>query len=259
MKKSFFGISICALLALSACNKAVSQPKDAKTASTQTSNDKVSTLSSLSKEQQDAVKILIRDTLVSNPQILLEAQQAYEAQLSRQQNELVSKEFENLKSDGAELSFGPQNAKITMVEFFDYRCGYCHVASPWVLQQIANNKDLRVIFKELPILSPNSLVAAKAAYASKTQGKYLEFHRALMAAKGDLNLDQIMGIAQSVGLDTAKLKTDMESTKISDYLTKVKLQAENLGINGTPGFVINGKLINGFAKDELEAAFATTK
>lgn len=259
MKKSLIVSAICVSMAFASCNKAVSQTKNENAQKAQNSGEKTAILSSLSKEQQEAVKLLIRDTLVSNPEILLEAQEAYEAKMAREQNESVSKQFDKIVSEANELSFGPTNAKITFVEFFDYRCGYCHAANPFVMKTISENKDIRYIFKELPILSPNSLIAAKAAIASKSQGKYLAFHQALMVAKGDLNLDQIMGIAQSVGLDTAKLKTEMESPKVLQHIEKVKEQAQAVGISGTPGFIINGKLVSGFNQQEIEAAIGAAR
>lgn len=252
MKKSIAISSLCILLSLASCNKANSQQKDTKAAPQASKQNNTQVLSALSKEQQEAVKLLIRDTLVSNPEILLEAQQAYEAKMSRQQNELAAKAYTKIIAEANELSFGPKDAKVTIVEFFDYKCGFCHAANPWLTQKM-NDKNIRVIFKELPILSQNSVLASKAAIAAHNQGKYVELHRALMLATGDLSIGQIMSIAQNAGLDVKKLEADMNSEKISKMLETVKTQAEDAGISGTPGFLINGKLIAGFAKEELEA------
>jgi protein-disulfide isomerase len=211
-------------------------------------------LKALTPDQQAAVRTLIRDTLIQNPEILLEAQRSYEAKQERAQNEKVAKSFADLKSKHGELAFGPANAKVTMIEFFDYKCTYCHAANDWVWAVIAKRPDVRVIFKELPVLSENSHTAAKAAIASHKQGKYKEFHRALMTARGDLGLDQILEIATSVGLDVTRLQKDMADPKVEAQLTGVRQQATDLGINGTPGFVINGSLVAGFSQDRLDAA-----
>lgn len=249
-KYLFLGI---ALLGLVSCDK-----KDDKSVVAQDSKtsqkDETAILASLSKEQQAAVRILVRDTLVSDPQILLEAQQAFEAQQMRQANEQASKSFDNIAKEAAELSFGPKDAKITFIEFFDYKCGFCHAANPWIANYMKTGKDVRFIFKELPILSQNSVVAAKAAYAARLQGKYVAFHNALMTATGDLGTDQIMQIATGVGLDTVKLQKDMAKPEVEKYLEKVREQATQAGVTGTPGFLINGKLITGFNVQELEAA-----
>jgi protein-disulfide isomerase len=214
-------------------------------------------LKSLSTEQQTAVRAMIRDTLIQNPEILLEAQRAFEAKQERVQNDKVAASFIELKRDHSDLSFGPANAKITVIEFFDYKCGFCHAANDWVWNLMETRDDVRVIFKELPILSENSHGAAKAAIAAQKQGKYKDFHRALMRAQGDLGPQQVIQIAASVGLDVVKLQKDMDDAKVEAQIAGVRAQATSLGINGTPGFVINGKLITGFAKDQLDAAIGT--
>jgi protein-disulfide isomerase len=208
-------------------------------------------LASLTPQQQAAVRALIRDTLVANPEILLEAQRAFEAKQNREMNERVAGAFDTMKREEAQLAFGPANAPITVIEFFDYKCGFCHAAQPWVVSLLNDRKDVRVIFKELPILSENSAQAAKAAHR---QGKYLAFHNALMNARGDLNVDQVNQIAASVGIDVERMRKDMDDPKIEESINRVRQQATDLGINGTPAFVVNGKLVSGFAKDELEAA-----
>lgn len=214
-------------------------------------------LKSLTAEQQTAVRALIRDELVSNPEILLEAQRAFETKQARIQNEKVAAAFKNLKSEHAQFSFGPANAKITVIEFFDYKCGFCHAAQGWVSNLMQTRKDVRVIFKELPILSENSSTAAKAAIAAHNQGKYLQMHNALMTAQGDLNPEQIFQIAASVGLNVEKLKADMAKPQVEATITGMRDQATSLNIGGTPGFVINGKLVSGFNQEELENALAT--
>jgi protein-disulfide isomerase len=214
-------------------------------------------LKSLNADQQLAVRTLIRDTLISNPEIILEAQRAFEAKQIRVQNEKVATSFVGLKKDHADLAFGPANAKITIIEFFDYKCGFCHAANDWVWEMMETRKDVRVIFKELPILSPNSTIAAKAAIAAHKQGKYKELHREMMVSRGELNLEQVLQIAGGLGIDIVRLQRDMADPKVEAQLSGVRGQATELGINGTPGFVINGKLVSGFVKEELEAAMGT--
>jgi protein-disulfide isomerase len=214
-------------------------------------------LSSLNKAQQEAVRALVRDTLLSNPEIMLEVQQAYEAKMRRQQNEQVASSYPKLKTEAATLSVGPANAAITIIEFFDYRCPYCHASNEWSQKLLASRNDVRFIFKQLPLLSENSVGAAQAAIASQKQGKFAAFHNALMAATGDLNINQVMQIAASVGLDTARLQADMAKPDVAAMLSAVNEQATTLGISGTPGFVINGQLISGFDTEALDAALAS--
>jgi protein-disulfide isomerase len=266
MRPALLTSLVFASLALTAsCNKAGSDAtiaakagEDAQTISETTAPAaSQETLKSLSAEQQAAVRAMIRDTLIANPEILVEASKAYEAKQARVVNERVAQSFVELKRDHADLSFGPANAKITVIEFFDYKCGYCHAANDWVWNLMETRNDVRVIFKELPILSENSHGAAKAAIAAHKQGKYKDFHRALMTARGDLGMDQVMQIATTVGLDVERLRKDMADAKVEEHIAGIRQQATQLGINGTPGFVINGKLVTGFSKEQLEAAIGT--
>lgn len=261
---SLISLAIMSLAITASCNKpttdaAAAKPGESSQTASKTPAPPASaeTLKSLSPEQQAAVRAMIRDTLVQNPEILVEASKAFEAKQERVMNEKVQQSFVELKRDHAQLSFGPDNAKITIIEFFDYKCGYCHAANDWVWEVMEKRKDVRIIFKELPILSENSHGAARAAIAAHKQGKYKDFHRSLMTARGDLGMDQVMQIAQTVGLDLDRLRKDMAEGKVEETITGIRAQATDLGINGTPGFVINGKLITGFSKEQLEAAMGT--
>ncbi len=206
----------------------------------------------LSPAEQEAVRALVRDTLIRNPEILMEAQAA----LTRKDQEAAAAQ---LAAHDKDFSLGPENASITIVEFFDYRCPYCHAATEWVWKTAAANPDVRFVFKELPILSPNSELAARAAIASEKQGKYPEFHRALMQARGSLDQPQIDQVAARIGLDVARLKRDMQDPSIEEHLNKVRSTAQTLGVNGTPAFFVNGRLIAGFAQAELEAAIKAAR
>jgi protein-disulfide isomerase len=221
------------------------------------SKETAAVMAALSKEEQAAVRALVRDTLLTNPEILLEAQEAYTAKMTRQQNDQVVAAYPKLKAEAATLTAGPANAPITIVEFFDYRCPYCHASNEWARNLIANRDDVRFIFKQFPVLSENSVGAAQAAIAANRQGKFLEFHHALMAAQGDLNMTQIMQIAASVGLDTAKLQADMARPEVQAMISEVNQQATTLGISGTPAFVINGQLISGFDTNALDTALSS--
>lgn len=258
---SFLALSVAAF-SIASCTKPAdkaAESGEAKATAAQVTPGAVNSdvLKALTAEQQAAVRALIRDELVANPEILLEAQRAFETKQARIQNEKVAAAFKTLKSEHAQFSFGPANAKITVIEFFDYKCGFCHAAQGWVANLMQTRKDIRVIFKELPILSENSTIAAKAAIAAHNQGKYLPMHNALMTAQGDLNPEQIFQIAASIGLNVEKLKADMEKPQVEATLTGMREQATSLNIGGTPGFVINGKLVSGFNQEELENALAT--
>jgi protein-disulfide isomerase len=213
-------------------------------------------LASLTPQQQEAVRALVRDTLLSNPQIMDEVQVAYEARQRAEMNRRVAEAAPGLTREHAGLAVGPANARITVVQFFDYKCPFCHQSNAWVQNLIASRRDVRVIFKELPVLSENSTGAARAAIAAQKQEKYLAFHNALMTARGDLNPDQVMQIAATVGLDVEKLQQDMASESVTQTLEGMRQQASSLGISGTPAFIINGQLVNGWIPEQVEAALA---
>ena len=140
---------------------------------------------------------------------------------------------------------GNPAGKVTVVEFFDYNCGYCKRSLPDVLKLIETDKDVKLVIKEFPILGPGSLVAAKAAVAARRQGKYWEFHLALMNEKGAIDEARVFEVAKTVGLDGAKLRRDMEDPEIAKIIARNHTTAEALGIQGTPAFVIDQTLVPG--------------
>lgn len=199
---------------------------------------------SVDRMARSEVEAIVKDYLLQNPEVLADA-------LVELQKRESDKLFANLVSHPDDPSLGPDNAKITIVEFFDYNCGYCKSANDWVFQEVdAREGDVRVIFKEYPILAQSSLTASKAALAADRQGKYREMHTALMKSR-DLSPETITKIATSIGLDMARFNKDMESDKAMEHVQRIHAEAEEAQVQGTPGFFINGKFLNGFDKDQL--------
>ncbi|MCW9033863.1 MAG: DsbA family protein [Rhodospirillales bacterium] len=203
----------------------------------------------LNNQQVDAVKALIRDTLVKNPEIVMEAirtfqrQQAEAEQLAKKHALAQSKDL--LLNDPSSPVLGNPNGDVSLVEFFDYRCGYCKRVFPSVMKLLKDDGNIKYIVKEFPILGPESVYASKAALAAHEQGKYLEMHVALMEVPGGMSNSKIISIAKSIGLDTDKLKKDMESDKVKEAIGKTHMLAQSLGISGTPAFVIGEEFIPG--------------
>jgi protein-disulfide isomerase len=133
------------------------------------------------------------------------------------------------------------------VEFFDYNCPYCRKVAPTVVELEEADPDLRLVYKEFPILGPGSQFAARAALAATKQGKYLPFHAALMQATEQVTEQSVMEIARAVGLDTEQLTADMQAPAIEDAITRNLRLANALGINGTPSFVIGQEIVPGAA------------
>lgn len=208
-----------------------------------------------------AVEAIIREYLINNPEVLIEAMQAYK---KRQQDESEQETLASIKryrndlfDDPNSFVVGNPNGKLTMVEFFDYRCGYCKQARPSVADLLKRDDNVRLVLKEFPILGPESVTASRAAIAAfiGQRDKYWAYHEALYDYKGRLSDESIIQIAQSVGLDVAKLKTDMTSSKVDKIIEDNRKLAEALNISGTPAFIIGNQFLPGAAPvDTLMAA-----
>ncbi|HEY0524559.1 MAG TPA: DsbA family protein [Stellaceae bacterium] len=203
----------------------------------------------LSAEQKDAVEKLVHDYLLNHPEVLIEALQAAEQkqqQLSMEQAQKAMKDRrEELLADPAAPVLGNPKGDVTIVEFFDYRCPYCKQMHAGIQALLGEDKKLRFVAKEFPVLGKDSVTASRAALAAQKQGKYEPFHNALLATKGQLNEDAVMKAASSVGLDVDRLKEDMKSPDIETALKHNYALAQALDIRGTPAFVIGNELIPG--------------
>jgi protein-disulfide isomerase len=200
-------------------------------------------------QQNEQIKNMIRQFLFKNPQALREAiinLQAYE----RKQQQLAARQM--LIQEGKSLyrspySFvaGNPNGDVTLIEFFDYNCSFCRRSMKDLMTLISTDSNLKVIFKEFPILGDGSMYAARAAMASIKQGKYMEFHMAMMQIRGTADENSVLEIAEEIGLDIAKLKQDMEASYVSAEIKDVLRSASVIGVNGTPAYVVGDRLIAG--------------
>ena len=194
-------------------------------------------------EQKNEIKKMIRNYILEYPEIIPEAVEV----LRSRQNITRIKDSQNLLyNDGYSFVAGNKNGDVTLVEFYDYNCGYCKQVPDVLARLIEEDKNLKVIFKELPILAETSQFASVAAMASMKQGKFSKFHSAMMKNKRALTEDLILKIATDSGIDEAQLLIDMEDPKIEENIMKTKYLVQNIGISGTPGFVIGNQIIPGF-------------
>src|SRR5207249_8659962 len=155
-----------------------------------------------------------------------------------------------LSDDPAAPFAGEPGSTVTMVEFFDYRCGYCKQVSPTIAKLLSGSPSLRVVFKDFPILGPDSTLAAKAALAAQRQGAYLKFHLALMTSSEPITPGAVERLASKLDLDVPKLKADMELPEIQAILDKNMKLAEAIGVSSTPTFVIGSELVAGGMTEE---------
>lgn len=213
---------------------------------------------------KDAVEKIVRDYILKNPEIIAEAIQRLQQKKKMAE---AAADIQLLAANRAELTDDPTspvggNVKgdVTVVEFFDYRCGVCKRIHPIVNQLVKSDPNIRRVYKEWPILGPNSVLAARAAIASRKQGKYLSFHKVMMEANSSFGESAIMAMAESVGIDTAKLRQDMRSAETDAVIRKNYALAEKLKLNGTPSFVIGDTLLRGGRDlDSLRAIVAEAR
>ena len=208
---------------------------------------------SLSQEiSDDRIKALVAETLRENPELVLEALQALEVRQAEMQAAaamaVVTEERGLLERDPNAPILGNPDGDVTIVEFFDYNCPYCKRAMPEVNALMAEDTNVRLVLREWPILSEGSAFAARAALASRQQGKYAEMHDALMMMRGKVEAEAVLRIAGEVGLNVEKLKIDMQSTEVEEHIATSMRLAEALGFNGTPSFVVGDQLIPGFVE-----------
>lgn len=206
-----------------------------------------------SAEQKKAIEGIVRDYLLNNPEILLEVSRELEkrqtAMQAAEQKRFILENRKAIFSSPHDFVFGNPNGDITVVEFFDYNCPWCKRALDELIKLTKADPNVKIILKEFPIFGENSLFTAKAAMASMKQGKYLEFHMALMKER-QVTKDNVFKIAEKVGLDVAKLKADMENPDFDAALKTTSEIAQAPGIEGTPGFIVDAKVNVGFVPME---------
>ncbi len=200
---------------------------------------------------RDAIGEMVRDYLVENPDVMrdvfaaLERSEAADQQARREQVLVESREF---LFQGDDIIMGNPDGDVTLVEFFDYNCGFCTRALDHVEQMIAEDPDLRVVLKDFPVLGEGSVEASQIGVAAMKQfdnTTAAEFHTRLMRARGQANGQRAMDIAVELGADGEQLLEDAESEAVIDLLTRNYRTANELGISGTPAWVIGDSIISG--------------
>ena len=199
--------------------------------------------------QTTAVEKIVRDYLIQNPEIIVEALEAYrkkqeQAEADATRKTLAARKAE-LRHDPGSPVGGDPGGDVVVIEFFDYRCGVCKRVHPIVAELMRTDKKIRRVYKEWPILGPASVFAARAALASRRQGKYFVFHNALMEASRSLTPALVITIAKKVGINDKRLRRDMENPEIDAILKRNFVLAEALKLRGTPSFVIGDELLRG--------------
>lgn len=195
------------------------------------------------------IKQLALEAILENPQIVIEALAILEEQRNAAQAvaqaEALRGQQEFLENDPNAPFVGNPDADAVIVEFFDYNCPYCKRAAGDVKALLAADDDVRVVYREWPILGEGSVFAARAALAARNQGKYEEMHWGLMELRGRAEEASVLSLARSIGLDVDQLREDMQSEAVNTHIAASEQLAQSLGFTGTPSFVIGDALVPG--------------
>ena len=203
-------------------------------------------------EEKRVIKI-VRNYLTDNPEILVEMTTELDKRQAEEQAAQQSKTISENKHAlfRSKLSFtGNPDGDVTLVEFFDYNCGYCKRALPDIVKLVDEDSKVRLVLKELPIFGEDSEAAAKGALAAMKQNKYFEMHQKLYSESGKADKEKVLKVAGELGLDVDQLQKDMESDDVKKGIEEARDLAQKLGLQGTPLFLIGDKVIPG-APDDL--------
>ncbi|MBR4106812.1 MAG: DsbA family protein [Alphaproteobacteria bacterium] len=201
--------------------------------------------------------------LKANPEMVIDAMQAYEDQQRENAMKLVE---ENLAKNADALYAraddgiigNPEGTKV-LVEFFDFSCGFCHRVHPAIKEIVANNPDVKVVAKPMTFLSPASKYAAKVALAAAEQGKFAEVYNALFEFEGRLSESKIDELVSGLGLDMEKIKTDMNSQKVEKTLSDTADLAAKISVTGVPTMIFNNKILQTLDASVIQEAIDAAK
>lgn len=211
--------------------------------------------------QKAEIGKVIQDYIMENPKLVLDAVEKYRANQEEIEAQAmlvaIKEKASEIYNDPTSPATGNPKGDVTLVEFFDYNCGYCKVAFKDVQTLVAEDKNLKVVFKDIPILGETSLLASRYALAAGKQNKYWEYHTALMSHQGAVNEGVLTKVAETVKLDVKKLKADADSAEVRAKIEKNLELARALGITGTPAFIVADKALRGhYGVDALRKAIS---
>lgn len=218
-------------------------------------------LSQMSQEERANFRAEIRAYLLDNPEVIMEAVAALEEREQAAQAQadinLVSDNADELFNDGYSFVGGNPDGDITLVEFLDYRCGFCKRAHGEVAKLLETDGNIRLIVKELPILGEQSVLASRFTVAAKQLeggAAYKALHDALMEMNGDVNIRTLKRMASTFGLDADAIEARMDDEAVTDEIRRTRALAQRLQITGTPTFVLQDELLRGYLPyDQMQA------
>ena len=226
---------------------------------------------SFNDQQKTELQRIIREYLVQHPEVLQEAMAELEkrqvAAEAEKTKAAVKNNAQTLFDSSRQVVVGNAQGDVTLVEFFDYNCGYCKRALTDLTDLMKDDSKLRVVLKEFPVLGPGSQEAAQVAIAARMQDKsgkkYFDFHQRLLSGRGQADRARALAAAKEAGFDMAKLERDMASPEVKATIEENMKLAEALGLNGTPSYVVGSDVVVGAVglealKGKVKAARCTT-
>ncbi len=203
-------------------------------------------------QQKSAIGALVREYLINNPEVIQEALTELDARQKSAEKAATKKALSDLQatliSSPRNIVIGNPSGDVTLVEFFDYNCGYCKRSLADIRDLVKNDPKLRVVIRDFPVLGPDSVEASFVAVAAKNQlkgDKYFDFHQKLLESKGRVGKEKALAVAKDMGLDTAKLQKDMESAETRAAIEETMKIGDSLKLQGTPAFVVGDEIIFG--------------
>lgn len=214
----------------------------------------ISADSAIDEAEQQEIEAIIKDYLLTHPAVVGEALENYleqrEAIREAQAKEALANNRDAFTDEKTAFIAGNPEAKVTIIEFFDYNCGVCRNATPSIMKVLQDNDDVKVIFREFPIRGADSESVARAALAARGQGKYVELHKQLMALEDRITLSRFDLIAGQLGLDVNLIHTSMMAPSVNEAIAKNYELAEKLNFEGTPSFIVGDRILYGWPGDE---------
>ncbi|MEP5731978.1 MAG: DsbA family protein [Sulfitobacter sp.] len=223
-------------------------------------------LKALSDEERALFQAEVRAYLMENPEVIMEAVEVLQNREAEAQAQvdlnLVSANAADIFDDGYSWVGGNPDGDITLVEFLDYRCGYCKRAHGEVAKLLETDGNIRLIVKEFPILGDQSVVASRFAVATKQIAggeSYKAMNDALMAFNGDISMPTLRRLASTFGLDADAIEARMDSDEVSQEIARTRALAQRLQVSGTPTFVMHNELLRGYLPFDQMLALVNEK
>ncbi|EAR49395.1 27 kDa outer membrane protein, putative [Oceanicola granulosus HTCC2516] len=219
-------------------------------------------LEALSDSERDAFRAEVRAYLLEHPEVLMEAigvlEQRDQAAQAASDVDLARANLEELQNDGYSFVGGNPDGDVTLVEFVDYRCGYCRRAHAEVEELLASDGNIRFVVKEFPILGEGSTLSSQFAIAVKQlhgDAAYKNVHDALITLRSDADEPSLRRLAEGFGLEADEIFARMGSDEVADEINETRALAQRLQITGTPTFVLEDQMLRGYLPLEQMQAF----